>query len=217
MTPIVIFGSEGISREVLTIINDINEKSKTFDFIGFIEDDTNKIGISKLGYKIVSADEIFEEFSKNFERLAAVIPQGNPKIKEKIYLKIKHISNIFFPNIIHPDVKIRNSIKLGIGNVITSGVKMTCDIQIGDFNLINLNSTIGHDTKIGNFNVINPLVSVSGGVTIGDKNLIGTGANILQYLKINNNITIGVNSCLLKDAIIEGTYFGIPAKRIQGN
>jgi hypothetical protein len=38
MIPLVIFGSEGISREVLTIIEDINEIKKSYEFLGFIED-----------------------------------------------------------------------------------------------------------------------------------------------------------------------------------
>jgi sugar O-acyltransferase (sialic acid O-acetyltransferase NeuD family) len=213
MIPLVIFGSEGISREVLTIIEDINEIKKSYEFLGFIEDKKEKIGKNKLGYEIISSDENFEEFSKKFNRLAVVIPQGNPNIKEKIYNKIKNFENLYFPNIIHPNIKIRDTIKLGKGNIITDGVKMTTEIEIGDFNLFNLNSTVGHDVKIQNFNVINPLVSISGGVELGNRNLIGTGSNILQYLKLKDDVIIGSNACLTKSANKSGVYVGTPAKR----
>lgn len=213
MIPIVIFGSGGISREVLTIIKDINEVNETYEFLGFIEDKDEKIGKNELGYEIISSDEKFEEFSKNFNKLAVVIPQGSPKIKEKIYSKIKMLENIFFPNIIHPNFKLRKSIKFGKGNIITDGVKMTTEIEVGNFNLFNLNSTIGHDVIINDFNVINPLVSISGGVELGRRNLIGTGSNILQNLKVKDDITIGSNACLTKDAIETGVYVGTPAKR----
>jgi len=217
MIPTVIFGSEGISRETLTIIDDINEKMPTYDFLGFVEDEETKIGMNNLGYKVICSDNLFEDFCSNYEKVAVIIPQGNPKIKVKIYSKIQHIRNVFFPNIIHPDVKVRESIKLGIGNIITSGVKMTCDIHIGNFNLLNLNVTVGHDTVIKDFNVINPLVSISGGVQIGNRNLIGTGVNILQYLQIGDDVTIGAGACLTKDAKDSGVYVGIPARKIGGN
>ena len=217
--PVVIFGSGGISRETLHIIEEVNNFNNTaiFNFLGFIESEKNKIGdeVTK-GYKIVSCDNSFSEFAESMRILGVIIPIGTPKVKRVIFEKIKNIKNIVFPNIIHPDVTMdRRTVSFGIGNIITSGSKLTNDIQIGNFNLINLNSTVGHDSKIGDFNVINPLTAISGNVEIGDCCLIGTGANILQQLNIGDNSTIGAGSVVTKNVMANETVVGVPARRLE--
>jgi sugar O-acyltransferase (sialic acid O-acetyltransferase NeuD family) len=217
--PVVIFGSGGISRETLHIIEETNSfnKVKVFDFLGFVESEENKMGqeVTK-GYKIISCDNSFLELAKMYKILGVVIPLGTPKIKKVIYEKLKKIENVVFPNIIHPNVTLdKQTVNLGIGNIIASGTRLTNDIVIGNFNLINLNCTVGHDTNIGNYNVINPLASISGSVEIGECCLIGTGANILQQLNIQDYSTIGAGSVVTKDVMLNETVVGIPAKRLE--
>ncbi|WP_053956731.1 NeuD/PglB/VioB family sugar acetyltransferase [Inediibacterium massiliense] len=216
--PTVIFGSGGISKEVFHLIEEINSQCKmnVFDFLGFVDNDKRQIGKEIIDrYKIVTNDEEFEEFTKEYPILGVVIPIGNPKVKKNIYHKIKDIKNIIFPNIIHPNVVLnRNTIFLGQGNVITSGVKLTCNIELGNFNLLNLNCTVGHDVKIGNFNIINPGSNISGNVTITDQCLIGTGAQILQGITIKNNTTIGAGAVVIKDVKEKDVVVGVPAKSI---
>ena len=211
--PIVIFGSEGISRETLNIIEDINRYNNfpVYNFLGFIEDDSSKIGINKNGYRIISSDQEFEIFATNFKILAVVIPLGTPKIKQKIYDNISFMENLIYPNIIHPTVNLRESIKLGFGNIITAGVRMTTEITIGNFNLLNLNCTVGHDVIIKDYCVINPLASISGNVLIENNVLVGTGANILQNIKVHSNSIVGAGAVAVKDVEENSTVFGIPA------
>lgn len=214
--PVVIFGSSGISKETYHIIDQINiiNKFKVYDFLGFIEDSQAKLGIEVInGYKVISYDDDFYEFAKNFHLLGAIIPNGVPKIKEAIYNKVSSIGNLVFPNVIHPNVNFdTKTIILGKGNIIAAGVSLTCNIEIGNFNLINLNSTIGHDSKIGNFNVINPISSISGNVKINDYCLIGTGANILQQLSVGNNAIVGAGAVVTKDVKDNKVVVGIPAQ-----
>lgn len=216
--PLAIFGSGGISKEVYCLIKEItNINNKIFDFIGFIGERESEVGNEIIdGYKIVSCDDEIIEFTSKYKLIGLVIPIGNPKIKSSIYDKVSNISNVVFPNIIHPNICLdKNNVEVGKGNIITAGVNLTCDIKIGDFNLINLNCTIGHDTKIGNFNVINPLVAISGNVCIEHCCLIGTGSQILQGLNISKNSTVGAGAVVTKNVEPNTTVIGIPAKPIQ--
>ncbi|MDF2801226.1 MAG: hypothetical protein K0S61_1129 [Anaerocolumna sp.] len=217
--PIVIFGSGGISRETLHIIEEINNSSmvKVFEFLGFVESEEDKMGqeVTK-GYKVISCDNNFIEFTNKYSVMGIAIPIGTPNVKKIIYEKLKDIERIVFPNIIHPNVTLdKLTINLGMGNIIASGSRLTNDITIGNFNLINLNCTVGHDTKIGDFNVINPLASISGSVNINDCCLIGTGASILQQLNVQAYSTIGAGSVVTKDVLINETVVGIPAKKLE--
>lgn len=218
--PVVIFGSGGISKEVFKVLQEINHSNKfsVYDCLGFVEDDCSKLGNEVLpGVQVVTCDAEFACYVANKgTTLGVVIPFGNPKIKSKVYDRIKDIDNIVFPNIIHPNAQFDvKSVHMGFGNVITPGANLTCDINIGNFNLINLNSTVGHDTRIGDFNVINPLVAVSGDVEIGNCCLIGTGAKILQQLALSDNVTVGAGAVVVKSVEADSTVVGVPAKKIK--
>lgn len=216
--PIVIFGTGGISKEVYHLIEEINKVNNidVFNFLGFVEGEVSGVENEVINsYKVVSSDNGFEEYSRKYDILGVVIPQGNSKTKEKIFNKIKHIKNIVYPNIIHPNVTFdKKSLNLGVGNIITSGVRLTCDIKIGNFNLINLNCTIGHDVQIGSYNIINPCATISGNVKINNNCLVGTGANILQGLSIDNNVNVGAGAVVIKNVQKEKTVVGVPAKNI---
>ena len=67
----------------------------------------------------------------------------------------------------------------------------------------------------GNYNVIMPNVNISGGVQIGDENMLGVKATVLQYLKIGNQVRLGANSLLMKNAKDGMLYIGNPAKKMD--
>lgn len=178
--------------------------------MGYVDPNVTK----KNGKYMVVGDD--EWLKKQKTPLNVVFGFGSPSLIEKVYAKIKSNKNLFFPNLIHPNVVGDwKNIEMGIGNVICASNTLTTDIKIGNFNVINLDCTIGHDSKIGNFNVINPSVNISGGVVINNNILIGTNATILQYLEIESNTIIGASSLVTKNIIEKGVYVGIPVKKIR--
>lgn len=213
---IVIWGSGGISREIAWLIEDINNSDiqDKFEILGYIEKDESRKGEVVSGYKILGNYKIL----KNIDCDGYVLPIGSPHIKQKIYNEeiIKLNKSLIAFNLIHPSVIMRNDyIKFGVGNIICAGCILTTDISFGNFNLININCTIGHDTSLGDFNVINPITAISGEAKIGNNNLIGTGVKILQKLEIKDKIILGAGAVLTKNIYEEGTYVGIPAKKID--
>lgn len=214
--PIVIFGTSGISKEVKTIVDEINELNyvNQFDFIGFISEKEDEVG-NKIGKElIVTCDSQLEKFFLNYNEIGLIIPIGTPSIKKTIFEKVKRYSNVVFPNIISPSAKIMDSktVDLGIGNIIASGSVLTTEIRIGNFNLINLNCTIGHEVSIGDYCVINPLSSISGDVTINSEVLCGANSVIKQGITIGRNCIIGLGAFVVKDVDDNSTMICSPAK-----
>lgn len=200
MKDIVIVGDGGFAKEVEFLIKDLTSeywhgdtKLTPWEFKGFVKDDFD----SEVPINVV-------------------IGIGTPEARARVFEQLSVKENLLFPNLIHPNVVGDwDNIKLGKGNIICAGNIFTTDIEIGDNNLFNLGCTVGHDTKIGKNNVFNPSVNISGGVDIRDNILVGTGAQILQYLYININSTIGAGAVVTKDITDDGTYVGVPAKRIN--
>lgn len=217
--PIIIMGTSGISKETKIIIDEINKLNyeKMYNFLGFVSENTDDVGKEILNSKVVCSDENFEEYIKAFKEIAVVIPIGTPKIKKKIFDRIKKYKNIVFPNIISPSAKIMDydNVKLGIGNVICSGCILTTEISIGNFNLININTTIGHNSVIKDFCVINPISSISGDVTINDEVLCGAGCSIKQGVNIGKSSIIGLGAFVVKDVGEDVTMVCSPAQNLR--
>ncbi len=216
--PIVIFGTSGFAKEVLSIIEDINKQNyiKQFDFLGFVSENDDEIGKSIGRYKIVASDSTFELYSKNYNQLGAILSISSSKIKRSIYNNLVKIKNIIYPNIISPYANIGDiiSINIGLGNIIAGGCTLTCDMKIGNFNIVNINSTIGHDCIIGDYCTINPLSSISGNVEIKDNVLIGAGSSVMQGVTIGENSSIGLGAFVVKDVEPNSTMICIPAKKM---
>jgi acetyltransferase-like isoleucine patch superfamily enzyme len=206
-----IIGNGGFAKEVLFICKQIF--GSIDEFGGFIDYKPEFTQAKCMGYDLPVIDE--DEFLSIHDLNCYVyIGAGDPKTIKKIADKFKDYT---FPNLIHNNVVIDESVKLNKGNIVTGGCVLTVDINIGNFNVFNLNTTVGHDTIIGDCNVFNPGANISGSVNIGNFNLFGTNSTILQGLKIGNNSIIGASSLINKFIDSNLVVVGIPAKEIKKN
>jgi len=213
MENIYIIGVGGFAKEVLGLINDLNEVKPRYNISGFVgmNETSNTVSIVET-YPIIE-ERMFLNDATKYRNACLAIGIGTPSILEKIS---KKFVDFHFPNLVHPSVNgYFQSIKMGQGNIITAGCNITVDIQIGSFNIFNLNSTVGHDSKIEDFNVINPGSNISGGVSIGSGNLFGTNSTVLQNLSIGSKSVLGAGAVLTKNLGSNKLAIGIPAKPIK--
>lgn len=212
MKKIAIIGAGGFGREVVCLINAINEKNEEWDFIGFFDD------VKNIGYENEYGKVLGRIKDLNFypESLAVVVAIAKPSAIEVIIKSIKS-SNIYFPNLIAPNVIFfdKNNISLGRGNIISFGCSISCNVHIGNFNILNCCILVGHDTKIGNYNAIMPSTNISGNVTMGERNFLGVSSVILEKLTIGNDTTIGANSLIFRNTKDKNTYIGNPASIVK--
>lgn len=208
---IAVVGAGGFGKEVVCVINKINELKPTWKFIGFF-DDGLKIGsqVSHFG-KVIGNTKNLNLWNND---LSIVFAIGNPNIIKKI---LSSLNNKFldFPNLIHPEVFFADkvSLKMGKGNVIVRGCSFSVDVIVGDFNQFNSFSSLAHDVKVGSFNVFMPLTRVSGEVLIGSLNLFGIGTIILQKIKIGHRVKVAPSSVLMRKTKDDCFYMGNPAKK----
>jgi sugar O-acyltransferase (sialic acid O-acetyltransferase NeuD family) len=212
MKDIAIYGAGGFGKEIACLINVINKKEPKWNLIGFFDDDPSKKGqmISHFG-NCLGGFEVLNAYPKE---LAVVFAMGHCKKALKCLSKISN-SNIYFPNIIHPNIVLNDpdSFKIGKGNVIQANCTMSCDVSIGDFNVLNGSVVLGHDVKIGSHNTIMPGVRISGGVSIGDNNTFGISSVVLQRIGIGSNVTLGAGGILMTKPKDGCLYMGNPAKK----
>ena len=210
MENILIIGAGGFGREVEWLINRINNSNNNqWNLIGYVDDNIQK------GTEITKLKVVYntDELLKLEEKTNVVIAIGNAKVRKLIYNKIKENKNLSFPNLVDPSAII-GEVDMGIGNIICAGTIATVNITINNFNLINLDCTIGHDDVLADFITVYPSVNISGNTTINEVVEIGTGTQIIQGKNICSNVIIGAGAVVVKDIGEEGTYIGIPVKKI---
>lgn len=209
MRKIAIFGAGGFGREVKMLIDQINDRSMQWDFIGFFDDGVVK-GETLNGYQVLGDSQDLLVWQ---DTLAVVFAIGNPIIKKKVVEKITANSNLSFPKLIHPNCQIgKDSVSIGEGAIITAGVVITVNISIGNHVILNLTTTVGHDTIIKDYCSIMPGVNISGEVQLGECVYVGTGAKIINQLAIGDRAIIGAGAVVSKSIASGVTAVGIPAK-----
>lgn len=209
---LIIVGAGGFAREVLQLVEDINQRDSRWEVIGFIDEDAGKKGNIINGYPILGGFEWFLEGAENIDVAFAV---GNPQVRKRLVDKFRQSFNAAYPNLIHPSVKLSKFVDIGIGNIICQSVILTTNITLGDFNILNLNSTVGHDTNIGSFCTIAPGVNISGHAALNDGCDLGTNSCIIQGKTVGEWSIIGAGSVIVKDIGPRCTAVGVPAKVIK--
>ena len=195
----VIIGAGGFGMEVYHSL-DIIEKKRTVFFVNdeyWHENDKNILPISKF----------------NPEEYEVVVAVANPEDRKKIVNMLPN-NTIFFTHIHKSVVILGDVIEIGEGSIICAGSILTTNIKIGKHSHLNLQSTIGHDTIIGDYFTSAPGVKISGNCKIGDCVYFGTNSCVKQKIKICNNVTVGMNSGVVKNIDKSGTYVGTPSKLI---
>jgi sugar O-acyltransferase (sialic acid O-acetyltransferase NeuD family) len=212
MERIMIYGAGGFGREIACLINSINQAEKQWEFVGFI-DDGLPVGTKNSFGTILGNLEYLNSCN---EKLAVVISIAEPMILKKLTENITN-PNIWYPNLIAPDVKFHDSatFSIGIGNILFFSCRISCNVSVGNFNLMNSLVSLGHDVQIGDRNVLNPAVRISGDCVVGDENFFGIHSIILQGLKIGNNTRVGVASVVMRNTKDNSLYYGNPAKKLE--
>lgn len=209
---VAIFGVGGFGREVLTLIEHINQNKPTYRIVGFFDDGHEKGEIVN-GYPVLGKTEELNAWSTE---IGVVVSIGAPEVKKKIIDKITN-PRVHYPTLIHPNVIIGDPafVKIGKGCIICAGNIITTNIEIGDFVILNLSCTVGHDTIIKDYAAFMPSVNISGEVSIGEGVYVGTGAKIINQLEIGEYTIVGAGAVVSKALPANCTAVGVPAKPIK--
>lgn len=210
MKDIYIVGAGGFGREVLWLIQRINNANFEWNIKGFIDDNKSIQNTIIDEYPVVGTIDDLENINGY-----AVIAIGNSSIKKNIVERIKSISNVKFATLIDPSAIISNRVNIGEGCIICAGNTITVDITIGNHVILNLDCTVGHDAIINDFVTVYPSVNISGNVVIGECTEVGTGSKIIQGKEISGNIIIGAGATVVKNLYDVGTYIGSPATKLN--
>ena len=195
---IYLIGAGGHAKVILALLEEQGRKC-----LGIYDDNEALWGKTLYGVPVIGAvNELTDE-----NGISAVIAIGNNNVRKSIAEKFR---NLHWATLIHPYSWVHKSVKIQEGSVIFAGAVIQPDVCIGKHTIINTSASIDHDCVIGNFCHIAPGCHLAGGISIGDGTLLGVGTNVIPYVSITSNATIGAGAVVIKNIIRSGTYVGVP-------
>lgn len=201
---IVIMGASGHGKVVADIA-----KLNGYKEIIFLDDDITKTKNGKYDVAGTTAD-----IDKYLEQYDFIIAIGNNEIRKKLTKQLD-AKNIIQPVLIHPSAVVDSTVTISSGTVVMANAVVNVETKIGKGCIINTAATVDHDGNIADFVHLSPGVHIAGTVNIGANTWVATGASIINNLDICNSCIIGAGAVVVKDIKEQGTYIGVPARRIK--
>lgn len=198
---VVIIGAGGHGRVVADIADSCGDTVIGFlDDSGKPNDKVNVIGTSADAVKYCGSEtELF-------------VAIGNCKVREKI---MNSLPDAKWYTAIHPSAVISPSSVIGDGTCIMPNAVINNSAVIGKGCIINTCASVDHDDIIGDYVHISCGARLAGTVTVGNSSWVGIGSTVSNNISIGSDIMIGAGAVVVKDITEEGTYIGVPARKIK--
>lgn len=206
--PLLIIGAGNVGG---FLSYNIKEFEGNYEIIGFLDDDSEKIGRILYGRKVLGPISAAPQYQN--KGLALAIGIANPPVKKKIAEQLLHLG-FQFPSFIAQNVWLSKHVKVGKGVIFYPGVSINYETSIGDFVIINMNCAIGHNCTIHPYASLAPGVNLGGFTFIGEGTDIGIGVSTKQGITIGDGAIIGGQTILIRDVPQKAKVVGVPGRSI---
>lgn len=210
MKKLIIIGSSGQCIDILDTINEINIKKNTYQCLGFLDDDKNKIGNTIHGLKILGPLNTAQDY-KNVNFVFGIGSPDNFK-KRKNILEENKIPVNSLESLIHPTAFVSDFSNIGKGVIVFQNTTIASNVKIGNCVTILPNSIISHDSIIDDYTIIAGGVCISGNVKIGKKCYIGSNSSIKNNVSIGNNCLVGIGTNVINTFDKDNVIIGNPGR-----
>ncbi|MBI88596.1 MAG: hypothetical protein CMG60_00800 [Candidatus Marinimicrobia bacterium] len=214
MTKLVILGAGYGAWEVISLIEDINNRSSTYDILGILDDNPLLHGNLIKQYPILNELNHWSHYDKKVRFVFAI---GNYQNKSKRYELIKSlgIPKDRYENIIHPNAKLWTEIPLGKGIIIHDGCIIHPLTKINDFVVISAGSILGVKNLVGSYSLIAANITTATDILFGCGTFLGTGVTIGPNVIMGVCSMAAVGSVILKNVDSGYSVIGNPARAYQ--
>ncbi len=212
MKNLILVGASDWGLEVFSWLKHTKEFNKVWTFKGFLDDDKYKL-LNKTytePFKILSS--IVEYNIEENDVFVCTIAQ--PIVKKKV-VEILLSKGAKFINLIHPTAIINDNATIGLGNIISAFCVLSNEVKIHNHIGINLSCTIGHNVIIEDYCQLSSQCDLTGYVKLYKGVFLGSKVSVIPKIILEENVTVGAGSVVIRKVKAQQTVFGNPAKKIN--
>ncbi|MCR4568370.1 MAG: hypothetical protein K5769_09980 [Pseudobutyrivibrio sp.] len=210
MKEIIIIGAGDFGKEVAWLIEDINKITPTYIILGFLDDTIEKIGTSVNGYNVLGPVSCLPDIIKKNPACATIAIQ-NSQGRKKIVDMLPDFDR--WETLIHPNVNISETSRVGIGSIICSGVNISVNSSVGNFSIINIGSVIENDCVVDDYASVMCKTVVGSHSIISHHAYLGSNCTVTAHRTIGVEAQVGPGSVVVNDIAEGTTVIGVPAKK----
>ena len=212
---LVVIGAGGFGREVLDVIEAINDagSAEHLDVIGVLDDgDPATELLEPYGVAHLGPVSTLAELDAEVQYVIAVGHPASRRAIDEVAIRTGRDS----PVLVHPAAWIgHRSVELGAGTVVCAHAAITNHVRLGRHVHLNLSTAIGHDAVVGNYVTLSPFVVISGGVVVEPEVFFGSGVSVNPGVRVGIGSVVGAGAAVIKDVEPGRTVVGVPARAVS--
>ncbi len=206
---IIIIGGGEFAHLIIDVIKKLNQ----YEIIGYT--DLVDRGIV-LGTKYLGTDDVLVDVLKTHSKCKAVVAVGLIKVsfvRNKVYEMLKKLG-FELPSIVSKNAILQEDVIIDEGTCVLDNALINAGTKIGKCCIIGPGAIVEHHCTAGDFVTFATGSIFAAGSTIGNNSILSIGAIVVSHKNICNNCFIGAGSVAINNISIEGTYYGVPARKI---
>lgn len=206
--PLVIWGCGGFGREVRSLCTQLGR-----EVAGFLDERPEAKGKVVDDTPVLGSIEHITSLRGKVDVLCAGV--GDPALKLRFFEQTTAQGHAVSGPLVHPDVRIDPSVRLGTGTVVCEGSILTVGIRAGAHVILNLACTVGHDVVLEDFVTVGPGVNISGSVHVGEGVFLGTGSSVREKLEVGAWSVVGGGAFVAQNVASRTLVGGVPARLLR--
>lgn len=205
MRELLLIGASGLAREVIGLLRGQSDPRRWL----LIDDRADLWGTSIDGCLVLGG--LPEVANHRFAEILVCVGRGTSRSALVDRLTAIGVTAERYARVIHTQVEIPDSCRVGNGSILLAGVVLTTNVVLGDHVVVMPNVTLTHGNRVGSFATLCAGVALGGDVHIGSGAYLGMNASVRERVSIGAGSTIGMAAAVLADVPSGETWVGIPA------
>jgi sugar O-acyltransferase (sialic acid O-acetyltransferase NeuD family) len=210
---LVLVGAGGFARETAELVRALNRVRRTFDLLGYLDDDPALLGQRRTGLPVIGPLEWIHDHPDVAVTVCIGSP-ASPAARRGVVARLG-LDPDRFATLVHPRADLGRTVEVGAGSVIHAGCFITADVRLGRHVEMMPGTVLTHDDTIGDGVTFGAGVRVAGGVDIGTDAYIGSGACLRERLVVGAGSVVGMGAVVLDDVPAGEVWAGNPARFIR--
>lgn len=202
---LVIVGAGGHGREVLDVVEALNERGAGIEVVGFLAQSCGEPeALARRRVAIVGDETVLATLQCGFT-LAIGDPSARHAVADRLGAAGEAVT------LVHPETRVDASAELGPGSMVPAGAIVESGAVLGPHTHLNVNASVGSGARLESFATLSPGSVIGEAVVLGEDVLVGAGAHVAPGVRVGDGAVVGAGAEITQDVAPGATVTGRPA------